>query len=144
MGEQLKNTDRYRLFGGTDRECQTHVLIDDRIQAVIDSDYPITPATTVDYSNAIKYLMRWMNKGGISDLKKCRVYLDRLIASLDETHTHDEEESALLIKLSEVVPVDYISNLQLHVDPTDDYNQIIMSDNSDIKVSYNINPHMKK
>ena len=29
--------------------------------------------------NALKYLSRWRNKGGIDDLKKARWYLDRLI-----------------------------------------------------------------
>lgn len=29
--------------------------------------------------NALKYLLRWKDKGGVEDLKKCRHYLDRLI-----------------------------------------------------------------
>lgn len=29
--------------------------------------------------NAVKYIARWMHKGGIEDLKKARHYLDKLI-----------------------------------------------------------------
>lgn len=29
--------------------------------------------------NAVKYLARWRNKGGIEDLKKARHYIDKLI-----------------------------------------------------------------
>ena len=34
--------------------------------------------------NAVKYLWRWKAKGGITDLKKCRWYLDRLMSYLGE------------------------------------------------------------
>jgi len=30
--------------------------------------------------NCVKYLWRWKNKGGVQDLKKCKWYLERLIA----------------------------------------------------------------
>ncbi|TXH49648.1 MAG: DUF3310 domain-containing protein [Desulfurellales bacterium] len=33
--------------------------------------------------NAMKYLFRWKEKGGVVDLKKARWYVDRLIAGLD-------------------------------------------------------------
>jgi len=35
--------------------------------------------------NAIKYLWRWKHKNGVEDLKKARWYLNRLIASLENT-----------------------------------------------------------
>lgn len=31
-------------------------------------------------SNILKYVARWRHKGGVQDLRKARVYLDRLIA----------------------------------------------------------------
>lgn len=34
--------------------------------------------------NCIKYLWRWKKKNGVEDLKKCRWYLDKLIAKLEE------------------------------------------------------------
>lgn len=33
--------------------------------------------------NCVKYLWRWRHKGGVEDLKKCKWYLDRLIALVD-------------------------------------------------------------
>ena len=33
--------------------------------------------------NVIKYAWRWRRKGGLEDLKKCRWYLDHLIAQLE-------------------------------------------------------------
>lgn len=36
--------------------------------------------------NCVKYLWRWTNKGGLTDLKKCQWYLDRLI-QFEEVHT---------------------------------------------------------
>jgi hypothetical protein len=38
--------------------------------------------------NAIKYLARWKDKGGLDDLKKARHYLDKLIEI--ETHAADQ------------------------------------------------------
>lgn len=34
--------------------------------------------------NAIKYILRWHNKNGLQDLKKCRWYLNRLIKHIEE------------------------------------------------------------
>lgn len=34
--------------------------------------------------NAIKYLARWRDKGGVEDLRKARHYLDKLIEVVDE------------------------------------------------------------
>lgn len=33
--------------------------------------------------NAFKYLWRWPYKNGLEDLKKCRWYIDKLIATLE-------------------------------------------------------------
>jgi len=35
--------------------------------------------------NCVKYLWRWKNKGGVTDLKKCRWYLDKLIQIRENT-----------------------------------------------------------
>ena len=34
--------------------------------------------------NALKYICRWRNKGGLTDLKKARFYLDRLISIVEK------------------------------------------------------------
>ena len=44
----------------------------------------IDPVDAVLTSHALKYLMRWPRKGGITDLLKCRWYLSRLIARVED------------------------------------------------------------
>jgi hypothetical protein len=38
---------------------------------------------TFHEGNIVKYLLRWRNKNGVEDLKKCRWYLDRFIYLVD-------------------------------------------------------------
>lgn len=40
-------------------------------------------------SHALKYLMRWSRKGGITDLLKCRWYLARLIGKVDSANREE-------------------------------------------------------
>lgn len=50
-------------------------------------DYPqgySTPMFLPDYVQLMQYLMRFMDKNGVEDLKKARWYLDKLIDSYDE------------------------------------------------------------
>lgn len=44
--------------------------------------------------NIVKYVSRWRRKGGSSDLRKARVYLDRLIAAAEEIEEEKEINSA--------------------------------------------------
>lgn len=37
-----------------------------------------------DTANCIKYILRWKNKNGVEDLKKCRWYLDHLINCIEK------------------------------------------------------------
>ena len=37
-----------------------------------------------DTGNVIKYILRWKSKNGLQDLKKCRWYLDHLIAHVEK------------------------------------------------------------
>ena len=37
--------------------------------------------------NAVKYISRWQNKGGVEDLKKARWYLDRYIRKVEDGPT---------------------------------------------------------
>jgi Protein of unknwon function (DUF3310) len=48
----------------------------------------VIDAFHLDYreGNVLKYLLRWREKGGVSDLKKARTYLDMLISR----HTEDK------------------------------------------------------
>lgn len=36
-----------------------------------------------DYVQALQYIMRFMDKNGVEDLKKCRWYLDKMIEAID-------------------------------------------------------------
>ena len=42
------------------------------------------PMTMADYVQMMQYLMRFMDKNGVEDLKKARWYLDKLIDSYDK------------------------------------------------------------
>jgi hypothetical protein len=42
---------------------------------------PETPLFTSDYVQLMQYLMRFMDKNGVEDLKKARWYLDKMIES---------------------------------------------------------------
>ena len=50
-------------------------------------------AEAIATSNVIKYICRWKKKNGLEDLRKARVYLDRLITHVEkieeENKTHD-------------------------------------------------------
>lgn len=53
-------------------------------EASADDDYPqfySKPLFTPDYVQMMQYLMRFMDKNGVEDLKKARWYLDKLIES---------------------------------------------------------------
>ena len=52
-------------------------------------DYPqgyATPMFLPDYVQLMQYLMRFMDKNGVEDLKKARWYLDKLIEAYDESY----------------------------------------------------------
>lgn len=42
-----------------------------------------SPHAAYCWQNSFKYLWRWPYKNGLEDLRKCRWYLDRLIAELE-------------------------------------------------------------
>ncbi len=46
----------------------------------------MTPAAFIGYlhGNAIKYMARWQDKGGIEDVRKARHYIDKLIETLEQ------------------------------------------------------------
>lgn len=57
-------------------------------------------------ANAIKYLYRWKRKNGLTDIKKCRWYVDRLISHLEKQETKpakDEDELDLMKIIDEAL-----------------------------------------
>lgn len=47
-------------------------------------DWEMTPMFDSDYTQMMQYLMRFMDKNGVEDLKKARWYLDKLIEAYDD------------------------------------------------------------
>lgn len=43
--------------------------------------------------NVIKYVLRWPKKGGLQDLKKARVYLDKLIEDMELAEDIEREDA---------------------------------------------------
>jgi hypothetical protein len=48
-------------------------------------DWEMAPMFDSDYTQMMQYLMRFMDKNGVEDLKKARWYLDKLIDSYDKS-----------------------------------------------------------
>ena len=49
-----------------------------------DARVPMTAMFDADYVQLMQYLMRFMDKNGVEDLKKARWYLDKLIEAYDD------------------------------------------------------------
>lgn len=47
--------------------------------------WEVSPLFEADYVQLMQYLMRFMDKNGVEDLKKARWYLDKLIDAYDES-----------------------------------------------------------
>ena len=54
------------------------------IDFIVDNDLPFAEG------NIVKYVVRWKQKNGVEDLKKARVYLDKLI-ELDEQQSKKKD-----------------------------------------------------
>lgn len=72
-------TPRSAQIGG-DHYARHEIQPWDALKCWLDGMEPFAAYMT---GNAIKYLARWHNKGGVEDLKKARHYIDALIAELD-------------------------------------------------------------
>jgi hypothetical protein len=53
---------------------------------VLKMDWTPEGMFTADYVQMMQYLMRFMDKNGVEDLKKAKWYLDKLIDAYDESH----------------------------------------------------------
>ena len=53
------------------------------IDAIESATEGLTGVEGFGVGQVIKYVWRWKRKGGLEDLKKCRWYLDRLIAHVE-------------------------------------------------------------
>lgn len=57
----------------------------------------LTGAEATNTGNVIKYICRWKSKNGLEDLKKCRWYLDRLIAFVEKKQKKEIERTMNLL-----------------------------------------------
>jgi hypothetical protein len=77
----------YMLFPEKDIEVRDVLaVLADKIK-MSDNRVPlweIAPLFEADYVQLMQYLMRFMDKNGVEDLKKARWYLDKLIDAYDE------------------------------------------------------------
>ena len=74
----------YMLF--PDKDIEVRDVIEKLVDKVYKSyETPKTmPMVIADYVQMMQYLMRFMDKNGVEDLKKARWYLDKLIDAYDE------------------------------------------------------------
>lgn len=76
--DKVHSPSHYRLLI---KDCEFEVI--DLIKGVLDNS-DVDNSIAFNWGNALKYLLRWTHKNGVEDLKKCRVYLDWMIDTLEE------------------------------------------------------------
>ena len=78
----------YMLFAAEDLRKEEGIEVRDVIERLvvkIDGNLEeYIPLFTADYVQMMQYLMRFMDKNGVEDLKKARWYLDKLIDSYEK------------------------------------------------------------
>lgn len=72
----------YMLF--PDKNIEVRDVIEKLVAKMNDANTVYRPLATADYVQMMQYLMRFMDKNGVEDLKKARWYLDKLIDAYDE------------------------------------------------------------
>lgn len=76
----------YMLF--EDEGIEVRDVIKKLTEKIEDSEFLMTAMCYADYVQMMQYLMRFMDKNGVEDLKKARWYLDKLIGDdLDANDT---------------------------------------------------------
>jgi hypothetical protein len=66
-------------------------VIERLVVKIDDTSTEYFPMFTADYVQMMQYLMRFMDKNGVEDLKKARWYLDKLIQAYAED-AYDESD----------------------------------------------------
>ena len=76
----------YMLFPEKNIEVRDVIekLVEKVDKQIGQSVVPYSPLFNADYVQLMQYLMRFMDKNGVEDLKKARWYLDKLIDAYDE------------------------------------------------------------
>jgi hypothetical protein len=81
----LFNKETVAFFAGNDKGIEVRDVIEqlvDKIDDKIsDKNIPYSSLFSPDYVQLMQYLMRFMDKNGVEDLKKARWYLDKMISA---------------------------------------------------------------
>ena len=81
----------YMLFAAEDLRKEQGIEVRDVIAKLVDKVYMSyktpknMPMVLADYVQMMQYLMRFMDKNGVEDLKKAHWYLNKLIEAYDES-----------------------------------------------------------
>ena len=90
--DTVEKPKHYMLF--EDQGIEVRDVIEKLVSKLDDHvgiEVPYSPLFTPDYVQMMQYLMRFMDKNGVEDLKKARWYLDKLI----QAYAEDSYESDL-------------------------------------------------
>ena len=79
----------YMLF--PEKNIEVRDVIEKLVEKMDDANTVYRPLATADYVQMMQYLMRFMDKNGVEDLKKARWYLDKLIQAYAED-AYDEPD----------------------------------------------------
>ena len=83
--DTVEKPKHYMLF--EDQGIEVRDVIEKLVSKLDDHvgiEVPYSPLFTPDYVQMMQYLMRFMDKNGVEDLKKARWYLDKLIQAYAE------------------------------------------------------------
>jgi hypothetical protein len=76
----------YMLF--EEQGIEVRDVIAKLVQKIDDMAFAPSPMVISDYVQMMQYLMRFMDKNGVEDLKKARWYLDKLIQSYHDVEAY--------------------------------------------------------
>lgn len=79
--DKVNKPKHYMLF--EDLGIEVRDVIAKLIRKIEDSEFIFDGVDYADYTQMMQYLMRFMDKGGVEDMKKARFYLNALITSYD-------------------------------------------------------------
>jgi hypothetical protein len=80
--DSVSKPKHYMLF--PEKNIEVRDVIERLVVKIDDTSTEYFPMFTADYVQMMQYLMRFMDKNGVEDLKKARWYLDKLIDSYDK------------------------------------------------------------
>lgn len=79
--DPVEKPKHYMLF--EEEGIEVRDVIEKLVEKVDEARMPYSPLFSADYVQLMQYLMRFMDKNGVEDLKKARWYLDKLIDSYE-------------------------------------------------------------